>query len=205
MSDAEQRTTHPRRTRHSALLCVVITSLLSGCIGTLPEGPPSPPTTPEARLDRVSDLRRPLWATPLSVDGACPADRGVWAAQFPGAQGFVPDIGLGYVAYGPGPVAPAIVGTPDAAVMSFTRMPKQDGLAFEKIIWIVIPGTTGPILVRAIAADGRRAKFRTGEELVLPGPGTHPEGYVYFQAPGCYSFQVDDSRGTHHITVLVRP
>jgi hypothetical protein len=192
--------------RGAAFVSVLITLLLSGCTSTLPVGAStSPPTSTAATTDRLSDLRRPLQATPLSSDGSCPVDRGVWAAEFPGAQGFVPNISIGYVAYGPGPVAPAIVTTPDAAVLSFMDMPKQNGQAFTKVIWIVAPGTVGPILVRVIAADGRRAKFMSGDELELSGPGTHPEGYVYFPAPGCYSFQVDDSRGTHHITVLVRP
>lgn len=192
--------------RSTALLGVLITSLVTGCSGTLPVGASaSPSTTTEARPAGLSDLRRPLRATPLSVDGSCPVDHGVWAAEFPGAQGFVSNISIGYVAYGRGPVAPAITTRPDAAVLSFTDMPKQNGQAFQKVIWIVAPGTVGPILVRVIAADGRRAKFMSGDELELPGPGTHPEGYVYFPAPGCYSFQVDYSRGTDHITVLVRP
>jgi hypothetical protein len=153
--------------------------------------------------DRVPDLRRPLQAKPLSAGGSCLVDRGVYAAEFPGAQGFAP--GIGYVAYGPGPVAPALVATPDAAELSFTTMPKQDGQAFEKIIWIVAPGTVGPILVRAIAVEGSRAKFMRGQDLVLAGPGTYPEGYVYFPAPGCYTFQVDNGGGTYRVTLLVRP
>lgn len=84
-------------------------------------------------------------------------------------------------------------------------MAKQDGQVFEKIIWIVAPGTRGPILVRAVAADGTRARFMDGDELQLSGPGTHPEGYVYFPVPGCYTFQADHPGGTQRITVLVRP
>lgn len=160
-------------------------------------------------LDGVEELRRPLRAAD-APDSSCRVDRGVYAAEFPGAQGFAP--GRGYVAFGHGPVAPAIHTAPDAAILSFTSMPKQDGFAFEKIIWLVAPGTSGPILVRAIGADGTRARFMTGEvprlpgpeDLRLPGPGTHPEGYVYFPVPGCYTFQVDHPGGTHRITILVR-
>jgi hypothetical protein len=171
--------------------------------GALPSPAGASRVHPAASPDRVAGLRRPLQAAPVSADGSCRADRGVYAAEFPGAKGFAP--GTGYVAYGPGPVAPAIGTTPNAAILSFTGMPKQDGHAFEKIIWIVAPETTGPVLVRAIAADGSRARFMIGDELELPGPGTHPEGYVYFPVPGCYTFQVDHSRGTHRITILVRP
>ena len=184
----------------------VIMALLSGCTEVSPLGTSATPSTTSIPTpDRLSDLRRPLVATPLASDGSCPVDHGVYAAEFPGAQGFVAGIRVGYVAYGPGPVAPAFVATPEAAELSFTKMPQRDGRAFEKIIWIVAPSTIGPILVRAIAADGATATFMRGSDLELPGPGTHPEGLVYFPTPGCYTFQADHSRGTHRVTVLVRP
>lgn len=173
--------------------------VVSACSQPSPRGAPLP--SPAATADRVAELRRPL-PVPAN-DGTCRPDRGVYAADFPGAQGFVP--GRGYVAFGPGPVAPAIHTTPEAAVLSFGAMATQDGQVFEKIIWIVTPGTRGPVLVRAIAADGSRARFMDGNELHLPGPGTHPEGYVYFPGPGCYTFQADHPEGTQRITVLVRP
>jgi hypothetical protein len=182
-----------------AILAVVTTaSIMSACAGT-----PSATAGPSLTPDRLADLRRPLHATALSSSGACPIDHGIYAAEFPGSQGFAP--GIGYVAYGPGPVAPAIMAAPEAAALSFTKMPKQDGRALEKVIWIVAPGTVGPILVRVIAADGSRATFMSGSDLELAGPGTFPAGYVYFPKPECYTFQVDYSRGTQRITLLVGP
>lgn len=196
-------------------LSLVVTVLAVAAAACMPAGladradAPPPRALPQPSvLDGVEELRRPLRAAD-GPDSGCSADRGVYAAEFPGARGFVP--GVGYVAFGRGPVAPAIHTTPDAAILSFTSMPKQDGFAFEKIIWLVAPGTSGPILVRAIGADGTRARFMTGdtrapgpEDLRLPGPGTHPEGYVYFPVPGCYTFQADHPGGTHRITILVR-
>jgi hypothetical protein len=182
----------------SIVVGLALASMLSACTGT-PSATASPSLTP----DRLAELRRPLQATALSSTGACPIDHGIYAAEFPGSQGFAP--GIGYVAYGPGPVAPAIMASPDAAALSFTKMPKQDGRALEKVIWIVAPGTVGPILVRVIAADGSRATFMSGSDLELVGPGTHPAGYVYFPKPECYTFQVDYSRGTQRITLLVGP
>src|SRR5688572_2523590 len=184
--------------QRSILVGLAIASILSACAGA-PFATVSPSPTP----DRLADLRRPLQATELSSSGTCPIAHGIYAAEFPGSQGFAP--GVGYVAYGPGPVAPAIMASPEAAALSFTKMPKQDGRAFEKIIWIVAPGTVGPILVRAIAADGTRAVFMSGSDLELGGPGTYPAGYVYFPKPECYTFQVDHSRGTQRITLLVGP
>jgi hypothetical protein len=184
--------------QRAAVVGLAIASILSACTGT-PLATASPSSTP----DRLADLRRPLRATALSSGSACPVDHGIYAAEFPGSQGFAP--GIGYVAYGPGPVAPAIMASPEAAALSFTKMAKQDGRALEKIIWIVAPGTVGPILVRVVAADGSRATFMNGSDLELAGPGTYPAGYVYFPKPECYTFQVDHSRGTQRITLLVGP
>lgn len=184
--------------KRAALAGLAIASILSACAG-----PPFATESPSSTPDQLAELRRPLMATAVSSSAACPIDHGIYAAEFPGSQGFAP--GVGYVAYGPGPVAPAIMASPEAAALSFTKMPKQDGRAFEKIIWIVAPGTVGPILVRAVAADGTRATFMSGSDLELNGPGTYPAGYVYFPKPECYTFQVDHSRGTQRITVLIGP
>src|SRR6266550_2980896 len=97
--------------QRAALVGLAIASILSACTGTTA----SPSSTP----DRLADLRRPLRATELSSSGACPVDHGIYAAEFPGSQGFAP--GIGYVAYGPGPVAPAIMASPEAAALSFTN------------------------------------------------------------------------------------
>jgi hypothetical protein len=147
------------------------------------------------------DIRRPLAVPNIESDARCPADLGSSPDTFPGAEGFTPP--TPYVAYGKGAVAPVFVGPSERAVLSFARMPKHEGRAFEKLIWIVAPGTRVPVLIRGVADGGAQARFMTGLELVLTGPGTHPMGYVYFPRPGCYAFQIDSPSGTERVVIEV--
>jgi len=152
-------------------------------------------------IDAPATLRRPLVPVQTTGSDGCLAAPGRSPNAFPGASGF--GLATGYVAYGSGSVAVAFHGPSDAAVLSFSKMPQHEGAAFEKVL-LIAPSARGPILlVRAVSSDGVRARFMTGDELVLSGPGTHGMGYVYFPKPGCYSLQVDDSDGTQRVTVKV--
>lgn len=184
--------------------------LLAGCVSGLPNSPPATQaeaTTAAAPTPDVwSELRRPLSPVAPSPDGSCPYSRGRDAWKVPGAVGFDPNV-RGYVAWGDGPVHPAFYSTGDEAILSFSKM-ASDGRAIEKIIWIVEPGYSGRLLIRAVSADGmRRATFMTGEELRLEvggSGGTFPEGLVYFPAPACYTFQIDGTRLSATVVVWLR-
>jgi len=114
---------------------------------------------------------------------------------------------------GRGPAYPALGGGDGRVYVNEPR----DGWYGGKVFWYVKPEYRGKVLVRGLRLDGpgmlqfsesspRRApELRIGPRDTIPGlapPGSRgvPSG-TWFQAPGCYGYQID-GRGFSRVVVF---
>jgi hypothetical protein len=160
---------------------------------------------------RSRQLRVPV----VSADSACPTSASSGDLRKRGFDGFGP-------AWGSGPAYPLIYGAVDLAepILVFTDPSPRRGTADPrmwgagKVIWVVEPTYSGPLLVRGRKLDGtKRVFFQSGEptfigrtpepELRLRGQGGHPS-ITRVSAPGCYGYQLDGPSFTKIIVFEAR-
>lgn len=122
--------------------------------------------------------------------------------QFAEGRRIVPGYGL---AIGDGPVY--VVGQGPDAVYSLYNGRKDNGLSYQRVLWVANPTYRGPLLIHARQLDGGQApRFSEAPdgplllELRLPitdasltrAPGWSSWiAYTLVSAPGCYAYQVD--------------
>ena len=149
-----------------------------------------------------ASLRRPLRLPPVSR-GACPVTTPVHRVA--------PNYGN---AVGTGPVYPIVAD--DTATVTFVYPPPPNsaypsGFGGQKVLWVIAPSYTGPVLIRGRQLDGTTPLwFQLGggqpalAEMQLP-PSTTPgwrdwPSATLLTTTGCYAWQVD---GASFTTVIV--
>lgn len=179
---------------------------LAGCQAPLIGGSPTP--APTATWTPLPDAWTPLRARPLNLpslaQGAtCPANP---------AHHVLDNYGD---ALGDGPAYVLIGGdTLDYAPAANFYSGEWGG---NRILWLVNPQQSGPILVRGHQLDGpSELRFGTGAvpatELTFMASGGESDGWssspftdARVRAPGCYAFQVDGTTFTEVIVFEAQP
>jgi len=148
--------------------------------------------------------QRPLKKPALS-DTSCPVS----------IQGAIPDSGVGLAA-GAGPLIAVGLGRGATTTLS-----AEDAFPRYKVLLVLRPGFTGPLLVRSAATssrdgilfrynmpDGSTGRWRGSLRLVGtgdPGWGQQFTGYMKAPQAGCYAIQVDYAAGTEQIIQEITP
>ncbi len=178
-------------------ICLLVAVfILAGC-APAPAAPTATPV-PLHTLDPASELsNRPVQLIKLESGAECPrAHPGQVNPDFGPAIGDGPAYAVGFTADGVLNVSfPAATETPFFG----------SEWSGAKVLWIVNPTYTGPLLIRGGRLDGSgQIGFETGTEppfeLRLPTP-TAPSSstsgwrnfpsYTRLRSPGCYMYQVD--------------
>jgi hypothetical protein len=143
---------------------------------------------------------------------ACVASAGRDASEIPGGVGFAAG---GYRAFGDGPAYPAFITPESTARLSYGPLPKENGRALVKVIWIVDPSYSGTVVAAGASTDNTNivrfqspsVRTETTNELQfnVRGGGTMPAGYIYFDAPGCYRLTFRGATFDGSVTVRVDP
>jgi hypothetical protein len=155
-----------------------------------------------------SPLSRPLHLPHIAHGARCPVSRP--DNRVPFVTRF--DVGVGI---GKGPAYP--VGLP-TGVLQLAPAQNFDSRnwAGQKVLWFVLPGYRGPVLVRGARIDAPgRVRFQRGDVPPLrlritrspAEPGTpvptdarYVPSYTRVRGPGCYAYQID---GTSFSRVVV--
>ena len=161
----------------------------------------------------VSDpfsLYRPLHLPHVARGGRCPVSTIDRSIPFSSTYGVADGLG-------PGPVFPVFGGS-----TLQIAPPRNFGSARwggQKVLWLVLPTYTGPVLIRGGRVDGvARIRFERGNipalelrldsSTVIAGNPKTPDGtryrpsYTRLLSPGCYAYQIDGA--TFSTTVVFR-
>lgn len=159
-----------------------------------------------APTDVWDRLERPLRVPSIARGSACPtapADPEVDLTRF----------GFGGTAWGPGPAYPGGLDRGDGKPILRYEDPIPPTSGFyrsawfgNKVLWMVDPRYSGPLLIRGRQLDGpSELRFETGRVpprmlpiQPRPGPRGRPS-YTRVRGPGCYAYQVDGLRFSYLI------
>jgi hypothetical protein len=135
-------------------------------------------------------LRRTLHLPKLAAGSACPVSQ---------AHGVGPGLGAG-------PAFPVGMASGTLTIAPAVNFGSR-AWSGPKVLWLVLPSYTGPILIRGRRLDAKGdVRFDRGDvppkELLIPasiGARDRPS-YTRVEGPGCYAYQVD---GTSFSTIVV--
>jgi len=158
-------------------------------------------------LESTSDwarLRRPLHLPKVAPGAECPVSKGVKARTLS------KDFGSA-LALGSGPVYP-VVDVSSRGVVGARPVAGRRGFFVYKVLFIIAPKYTGPVLVRGRRLDGRgvllfgfgRGKPTVEGRIRRGGDGRAWRGFPsssYVKADGCYGYQMD-GLGFSRVAVL---
>jgi hypothetical protein len=135
-------------------------------------------------------LHRELHLPTIALGAKCPlatVDESVDFSSYGVAKGI-----------GPGPVFPIFGGVATTLRLAPPVNFGSKRWAGQKVLWLVMPSYTGPVLIRGGRLDGPgRIRFELGNvppaELFIPaGSGARDRpSYTRLSAPGCYAYQID--------------
>ena len=184
---------------------VLLMLLLAACAPAPALATPSPVAL--HTLDPASQLdSRPVQLIKLEPGAECPRAH---------PRQVNPDFGA---AIGDGPAYAAGFGNDGVLNVSFPAATETPFYGSEwsgaKVLWIVDPTYTGPLLIRGGRLDGPgQVRFETGAEPpfelrlpTLPAPSSSASGwrnfpsYTRLKSPGCYMYQVD---GLHFTETII--
>lgn len=149
-----------------------------------------------ARLDVWGRLERPFHIRTIALGSRCPT-------AAPDARGDLTRIGFTGTAWGDGPAYPGLGSEAEPALRYLDPIPPASGFYGsawfgQKVLWMVDPVYSGPVLVRGLQLDGpNELRFDRGTTppramKIFPGPRPRSRpSYTRIRARGCYAYQVD--------------